>query len=325
LSKPLLNQKSKDRELLELREKIQFLESDRDDNLRQTIRMLDDISYILNGNLQTQCDVVTCDCLLRNIIDNFNLLVSELDEAVSQLSPDHQLFKKYKLNKSVFITNSIKFEFVYVRGGNFLMGSSLHNSESPIHEVTLEDFWLGKYPVTQQQYLAIMGENPSHFKGEDLPVDSVSWHDAQEFCKAFSQSIGKSFSLPSEAQWEYAATRKGNDYFLDLMSYSHYLKKFAWFNENSDNTSHSVYSKNCNGVGAYGMNGNIWEWCEDSWHPNYNGAPCDGSAWVSDELIERVLRGGCWNSDEKACLSTSRHRHNSHNSFSNCGFRIVWS
>lgn len=308
----------------ELEKTNQELRFHDESKFRQIIRMVDDTSTILRGNLQIRCQVTAC--LLGFLGDNFNLLVQDLDESVGQLSPDHHLFKKYKLNKGIFVVDGINFEFVYIPRGDFLMGSSLHHSESPIHEVTLESFWLGKYPITQKQYVAIMGENPSHFKGEDLPVDSVSWHDAQRFCKALSVNLGKNFSLPSESQWEYAATSNGYGYSSDLSySGSNTLKEVAWFNENSDNTTHSVYSKNCNGVGAYGMSGNIWEWCEDSWHSNYNGASCDGSAWCSDELVEKVLRGGCWNSDAKGCLTTTRHRHNSHNSFSNCGFRIVIS
>ncbi|MBI4853389.1 MAG: formylglycine-generating enzyme family protein [Acidobacteria bacterium] len=176
-----------------------------------------------------------------------------------------------------------------------MMGSDKFPNEKPIHKVEIkEDFYIGKYEVTQEQWQNIMGDNPSYFKGEsNLPVEEVSWIDVGKFLDALNKKSEKyTYRLPSEAEWEYAARATSTgDYAgnLDLM---------AWYGANSERKTHPVGQKQPNAFGLYDMHGNVYEWCQDSWHPNYQGAPSNSSAWEDtpnnspDDL--RVFRGGSW-------------------------------
>ena len=185
-------------------------------------------------------------------------------------------------------------EMVNLPGGTFSMGSPDNeaghsNDESPQHRVTISGFAIGKYEVTQAQWKAVMGTNPSNFNGDDLPVESVSWNDAKEFCRMLSQMTSKAYRLPTEAEWEYAA-RAGSP-----GPYAGELDAIAWYGKNSGGKTHPVGQKKPNAFGLFDMHGNAWEWCEDVWHDNYNGAPTDGSAWLSGgESGRRVVRGGSW-------------------------------
>jgi formylglycine-generating enzyme required for sulfatase activity len=164
-------------------------------------------------------------------------------------------------------------EMVYIPGGTFMMGSSEYSSEKPQHKVTIQPFYMSKYPVTQAQWEAVMGNNPSWFKGENRPVENVSWHEAVAFCQRLSEMTGKRYGLPSEAQWEYgcrAGTTTpfcfGETITTDLANYNR--------GETTD-----VGSFPPNAFGLYDMHGNVWEWCADPWHENYEGAPSDGRVW----------------------------------------------
>jgi eukaryotic-like serine/threonine-protein kinase len=208
-------------------------------------------------------------------------------------------------------------ELVPIPAGSFMMGSNEYVDEKPIHKVTLGGFWMGKYPVTQEQYESVMGKNPSHFEGVTRPVEGVSWNDAVAFCKKLSERTGQLVSLPSEAQWEYAcradSTTKycfGDDeVFLGGLFSDKRLEKYAWFVENSDWSTHPVGEKKANAWGLYDMHGNVWEWCLDPWHENYTGAPEDGSAWVSGgDADHRLLRGGSWFRSPRDCRSANRNR-----------------
>ncbi|MDJ0517348.1 MAG: SUMF1/EgtB/PvdO family nonheme iron enzyme [Trichodesmium sp. MO_231.B1] len=210
-------------------------------------------------------------------------------------------------------------EMVSIPGGSFIMGSPENepqrlDTESPQHQVTLQPFYMSKYPITQDQYLAIMGKNPSGLKGKNRPVEAVRWHHATDFCQQLSQKKGKIYRLPSESQWEYAC-RAGTTtpfYFgetitTDLVNYSG--------NYNYGNAPKGIYRKQttdvgsfpANAFGLYDMHGNVWEWCQDIWHDNYEDAPNDGSAWETEgDLQIRVLRGGSWNCDPRWCRSADR-------------------
>jgi formylglycine-generating enzyme required for sulfatase activity len=188
-------------------------------------------------------------------------------------------------------------EMVVIPEGNFTMGSSDSSDEEPPHTVKIKSFLLGRTEVTQGQWKAVMGTNPSGFSacGDDCPVEKVSWNNARSYAQKLSQQTGKNYHLPSEAQWEYAA--RGGSYtkwsFGDNESE---LRNNAWFYSNSNNTSHRVSQMLGNAFGLYDMHGNVWEWVEDVWHPNYNAAPTDGSAWTTGgEPARRVQRGGAWN------------------------------
>lgn len=188
--------------------------------------------------------------------------------------------------------NGIPLEMIYVPGGKFLMGSPDGHGEErerPQHAVTVPGFYLGKYQVTQAQWQAVMGSNPSNFKGERLPVECVSWEDAKAFCAKLKTLMGRDYRLPSEAEWEYAC-RAGT-----TGGFAGEPLQMGWYKENSGSTTHPVGEKQPNAFGLYDMHGNVWEWCEDVWHKSYNGAPDDGSAWLSNgNSSYRILRGGSW-------------------------------
>jgi formylglycine-generating enzyme required for sulfatase activity len=188
--------------------------------------------------------------------------------------------------------------------------------ESPQHQVTVPAFFMAKYPVTQVQWQAIMGNDPSYFKGENRPVEQVSWEEAVEFCQRLSEKTGKTYHLPSEAEWEYAC-RAGTTtpfYFgemitTDLVNYDGNFPygsapKGVYRGETTD-----VGSFPPNAFGLYDMHGNVWEWCADLWHDNYEGAPSDGSVWkeAGDEGLF-VLRGGSWDSGAGGTRSAFRNR-----------------
>jgi formylglycine-generating enzyme required for sulfatase activity len=215
-----------------------------------------------------------------------------------------------------------------------MMGSDESSEEQPIHPVNVPSFYIGKYPITQAQYQAIVGENPSYFKGADRPIEPVSWGDALEFCSRLSQKTGKRYILPSEAQWEYAC-RAGTTtpfYFGDTI-----VPDIVNYNGNHPygNAPQSKYAAETtpvgslppNAFGLYDMHGNVWEWCLDECHPNYVGAPADGSAWTNklapDNNILRRLRGGSWSNYARNCRSASRFSHSSTNRYLSYGFRVV--
>ncbi len=186
-------------------------------------------------------------------------------------------------------------EMVKIPGGSFHMGSgSGGNNEKPVHRVTLQPFELGKYEVTQAQWRAVMGDNPSHFKGcDNCPVEQVSWDDIQGFIEALKQKTGKGYRLPTEAEWEYACRSGGRD---EEYCGGSSLGILAWYNNSSGSKTHPVGQKRPNGLGLYDMSGNVWEWAQDCLNDSYAGAPSDGTAWERGDCFQRVLRGGSWRS-----------------------------
>jgi len=240
---------------------------------------------------------------------------------VVTVDPWGQIIGRRKASASYQILDlgqGVTLEMVKVPGGTFMMGSPSDElerteDEGPQHPVTLTDFWIGKYPVTHTQWWAAVAlprvdlnldPNPSTYKGDNRPVEHVTWFEAMEFCARVSTHNGQPCTLPSEAQWEYACragTTKpfyfGETLTTDLANYaSNYTyssgPKGTYRQEATD-----VGSFSPNGFGLYDMHGNVWEWCLDHYHHNYEGAPSDGSAWVDPEAWEkeyRILRGGCW-------------------------------
>lgn len=178
------------------------------------------------------------------------------------------------------------------------MGSDLDidpdafESETPMHEVEVSDFYIGKYLVTQDFWNTVMGTNPSCFYGPKRPVEWVSWKETQEFIKKLSLSNGTQFRLPSEAEWEYAA--RGGNYNLGCTyAGSNRLRDVGWYDHNCHKETKIIGRKLPNELGLYDMSGNVSEWCEDNWHNNYQGAPSDGSVWINDNIeTSRVFRGG---------------------------------
>ncbi len=210
--------------------------------------------------------------------------------------------------------NSIVLEMVYIPSGSFQMGSYERSSEQPVHQVTVQPFYLGKYPITQAQWEAVMGNNPSDFKGAKRPVEQVNWDDAMKFCHKLSEKTGKTYRLPAEAEWEYACRARTSTPFYfgetitpDLVNYNGdypygSAPKGLYRQQTTD-----VGSFPPNSFGLYDMHGNVWEWCSDKWHGNYSGATTDGSSWETGTDNNRVLRGGSWIVVAGYCRSAYRN------------------
>jgi formylglycine-generating enzyme required for sulfatase activity len=198
---------------------------------------------------------------------------------------------------------------------------------------------MGKFQVTQEQWQRVaklpqvakeLEENPSRFKGNKLPVESVSWENAVEFCARLSKATGKEYRLPSEAEWEYAC-RAGTTtpfYFGETITtdLANYNGNYTYGNEAKGKyreKTTEVGSFPPNAFGLYDMHGNVWEWCGDNWHENYQGAPNDGSAWIDKASSIIVLRGGSWNDDPDNCRSAFRIRNARVNIADDDGFRCV--
>jgi len=197
---------------------------------------------------------------------------------------------------------------VLIPAGSFSMGSTSHLSEQPVHQVVITSFLLGKYEVTQGEWTAIMGSNPSANTacGERCPVERISWNEAQTFIHRLKQLTGLNYRLPSEAEWEYAA-RANTTLATDSEEEVEQLQQNAWYSKNSKGHVHPVGQKAPNGFGLHDMQGNVWEWVEDAFHENYLGAHPNGKPRLShSESIRRVLRGGSWFNEHK--LLRPHHR-----------------
>lgn len=188
-------------------------------------------------------------------------------------------------------------EFVWVPGGRFEMGcgpwaGDCSDDERPAHRVTVSGFWIGKYEVTQAEWRRVMGSNPSHFdKGDDYPVEQVSWNAVQSFIGRLNGRGNGTFRLPTAAEWEYACRSGGRP---ERFCGGDSVDAVAWYGRNSGGSTQPVGRKSANGLGLHDMSGNVWEWVEDCWHDNYDGAPTDGTAWTTGSCDRRVLRGGSW-------------------------------
>ena len=211
-------------------------------------------------------------------------------------------------SNATFTVGDVPLTMIWVKGGTFTMGatseqgSDADDNEKPAHNVTVSDFWIGETEVTQALWQAVMGRNPSEFKGSNRPVENVSWNDCQSFVKKLNSLLsdqlpaGRKFRLPDEAEWEYAA-RGGNRSGHYKYSGSNNLGSVAWYDDNSGSTTHDVKTKNSNELGIYDMSGNVWEWCQDNWRDNYN---------ASYDASYRVYRGGCWINYARGCRVSLR-------------------
>ncbi len=236
--------------------------------------------------------------------------------------------------------NGVFLEMASIPGGTFIMGSPDNKgkaNERPQHQVTVRQFLMGKYQITQAQYEAIMGNNPAYFRtnGANRPVENVSWKNALEFCQKLSQKTKRNYRLPSEAEWEYAC-RAGTTtpfYFgetitVDLANYNgNYTYASAPKGQYRGQTT-PVGNFPPNAFGLYDMHGNVWEWCQDYYHNNYQYAPIDGSAWLqtglfSNLLSDRLVRGGSWGFLPEGCRSANRKADGADLHFNSIGFRVV--
>lgn len=204
-------------------------------------------------------------------------------------------------------TNSNGMKFALIPAGKFMMGSEEYEWEKPVHIVTIsKPFYLGIYPVTQHEWKELMENNPSYFKGDQLPVENVSWDDVQKFIQNLNTHEGTNkYDLPSEAEWEYAV-RAGTTTGYFFGNDESKLGDYAWYYENSEGKTHPVGKKKPNPWGLYDMLGNVWEWVQDKWHDNYEGAPTDSSTWECRDCYSRVNRGGSWENLAVNCRSAAR-------------------
>jgi formylglycine-generating enzyme required for sulfatase activity len=270
------------------------------------------------------------------------------------------IIHEYERTAQYFIEdlgNGIQLEMVMIPSGSFMMGSpeteeGSTDDERPQHQVTIKAFCLGKYQVTQAQWKAVaafpqvnkeLKLDPSRFKGDNRPVEQVSWEDAVEFCDRLSRHTKRQYRLPSEAEWEYACRAGtttpfhfGETITTNLANYQGTdNEEYKWSGSYGSGPK-GVYREETTAVGSFGvannfglydMHGNVWEWCQDDWHSDYEGAPTDGSAWLSSEESSdrKLLRGGSWHLNPGHCRSAYRYNDNLDNHYHHIGFRVVCS
>jgi formylglycine-generating enzyme required for sulfatase activity len=234
------------------------------------------------------------------------------------------------------LPGDVPLEMIGIPAGKFIMGApdsdpDAKPNEKPAHLVTLKSFAIAKYPITRRQWLAITGLNLrrdlSYFRNfPDHPMEWVSFVLAQEFCQKLSHIIGKTYRLPSEAEWEYAC-RAGTTTQFYWGDDAGKIGDYAWFADNSGGESQAVGQKIPNAWGLYDMAGNVWERCSDVWHEDYSGAPTDGSSWNDNPENSKYFfcRGGSWNSPPSDCRSSRRIEVDKDFGNSNLGFRVVYS
>ena len=254
-------------------------------------------------------------------------------------------------SNSVQADKTVKGNLVLIPAGPFSLGNTgsyegEYDEKPPVTIIISKPFYISKYEITQQQYRAVMGNNPSEFKGDNLPVEQVSWYDALNFCNALSQSEGltpcytingtkvtsdfeaNGYRLPTEAEWEYAAKAgTKTDFYSGKLTYSGNspidpnLDKIAWYSANSSNTTHPVGQKTPNAFGLYDMSGNVWEWCWDRYaeYPSKETKDYQGP----EIGTYRVYRGGGWRNLAWYCRSTNRDRNYLDDKNNSLGFRVV--
>ena len=236
-------------------------------------------------------------------------------------------------DEETFTVNGVSFTMKLVEGGTFQMGSDDSEAidlEKPVHSVTVSTFYMGETEVTQALWKAVMGNNPSYFKGDNLPVEQVSWNDCQEFIRKLNQKTGKNFRLPTEAEWEYAARggKKSRGY---KYAGSNTLRDVAWFgqrngrtydNGNSAEKTHAVKTKSPNELGLYDMSGNVWEWCSDWYISDYYGKSSSVNPQGPSSGSYRVLRGGSWNDFARSCRVSLRSHNDPDIRRDRGGFRL---
>ena len=284
--------------------------------------------YLTHGSRQMQVTAKNYLPLMIKFADYGVESVEKNRTYVLVLSPTTP---SYPLSADVItipVKDGINIEMVKVEAGTFMMGatSEIQNSsddEKPVHQVTLtNDYYMGKYEVTQVLWQTVMGSNPSHFEGNNLPVEQVSWEDCQEFISELNNMTGRKFRLPTEAEWEYAARggKKSRGY---QYSGSNNLSDVAWYDENCGKKTHPVGTKRPNELGIYDMSGNVWEWCQD-WYSSYSSSDQANPIGVVNGA-DRVYRGGSWCDEEGGCSVSRRLPDIQDSGHYDLGFRLTLS
>lgn len=243
-----------------------------------------------------------------------------------EIVPNNDNISDFTSIVDTIIINGVELEMVYVEGGTFKMGtaSDQESDEYPAHNVTLDDYYIGKYEVTQELWMAVMDTNQSYFKDERNPMENVSWNDCQDFIRELNSITGKKFRLPTEAEWEYAA-RGGNESKGYKYSGSNYINDVAWYYDNSELKTHTVGTKSPNELGIYDMSGNVFEWCID-WYASdyYEDSPNNNPQGPSSGSY-RVNRGGSWDGVAQNCSVRKRDYNTPTEYYRSLGLRLVMS
>jgi formylglycine-generating enzyme required for sulfatase activity len=270
-------------------------------------------------------------------LNSFEFEVVTVDYQGRETKHDHKQAQYFPED----LGNGILLEIVSIPGGNFQMGASREEEgsqedERPQHLVNIKSFFMGKYPITQGQWRTVanlpqinryLNPEPSYFQGENLPVERVSWYEVQEFCARISQKTGRIYRLPSETEWEYACRANMTFPFYFGSTITRSLANFC--EQQKTNVVHRSQTTEvgtffANSFGLYDMHGNVWEWCADYQHEDYQDAPSDGTVWEIEGNPEyRMLRGGSWDYDFSYCRSASRYFENPSTRNKSFGFRVV--
>ena len=274
-------------------------------------------------------DVVTININETTRIEDVKLEASNEVTSIPQQQEQYSPQQEYGggFSNHTITVNGVSFEMVYVEGGSFDMGatseqgSDAYDWEKPVHRVTLSDYYIGRCEVTQELWEAVMGSNPSNFRGAQNPVESVSWNDCQNFIKKLNSLTGRTFRLPTEAEWEYAA-RGGNKSRHYKYSGSDNIDDVAWYDDNSGSKTHAVGTKSPNELGIYDMSGNVWEWCSD-WYGKKYSAGAQTNPQGPSAGSNRVLRGGSWYYYARLCRVSNRGSLDPVNSYYYGGLRLV--
>ena len=243
-----------------------------------------------------------------------------------QYSEEPRVSSSYTDDGIMFSIGNVRFEMVLVEGGTFTMGataeqvSDADDDEKPTHQVTLPSYYIGKTEVTQALWQAVMGSNPSNFKGSNLPVEEVSWEDCQTFIRKLNALTGKNFRLPTEAEWEFAA-RGGNNSRGYKYSGSNTVDDVAWYRDNSSDKIHPVATKAPNELGIYDMSGNVWELCSD-WFDSYSSSSQYNPTGLNRGSV-LVHRGGSWINDAGYCRVSNRGFYHPARRSSGLGLRLA--
>jgi formylglycine-generating enzyme required for sulfatase activity len=270
-----------------------------------------------------QIDFEDCESRIKKLQTKFEELRNP-DKERKQEDERKHLDEEERAKEMTFNVGDVQFKMIRVEGGPFMMGSPDNDSdafddENPQHRVTLNDYYIGETQVTQALWKAVMGDNPSYWKGDSLPVENVSWDDCQKFIKQLNNKTDKTFRLPTEAEWEYAARGGRMDHGYKYAG-GNYIEKVAWYDGNSESKTHPVKQKDGNELGLYDMSGNVWEWCQD-WYGNYNSSAQTNPLGPSSGSF-RVLRGGSWYDFAGYCRTARRYDSPNSRYYSN-GFRLA--
>jgi formylglycine-generating enzyme required for sulfatase activity len=286
--------------------------------------------------------------------------MSDIKFEVAFLNPEGDIIERKPNSTGHYqekLAENIYLDMVKIPSGRFLMGSppteeGFLRSQSPQHEVQIDEFWMSIYPITQEQWKAVaklpeidhyLRRSPAFFEGRKCPVEQVSWYEAKEFCDRFSQFSGKKYELPSESQWEYACRANtttpfhfGQTLTTELANYSgvdweyqgRICSKGSYGKgkqglDRKETTAVNRF-KVYNAFGLADMHGNVREWCADTWHPNYHNAPTNDRPWlIHGDMEKRVIRGGSWNNSPHKCRSAYRAKFEAEGSLYDIGFRVI--